>query len=71
MPEQPVVEAAAGTDFFEKVRQLVWREAEVELLLDSGRCAVRDDIIDLPVQPLQRLSGVLIFRARWQFFLPP
>ena len=65
MPEQPVVESAAGADFFEKVRQLVWFEAGVEFPLDSGRCTVRDDVIDLPVQPLQCLPGLLIFLAGW------
>ena len=71
MAEQPVVEAAAGADFFEKVRQLVWFEAGVEFPLDCGRGAVRDDVIDLPVQPLQRLPGFFVFLAGRQLLLPP
>lgn len=71
MPEQPVVEPAAGADFFKKVRQLVRLEAGADLPLNCGRRTVRDDIIDLPVQPLQCLSGVLIFLVRRQFLLPP
>ena len=59
--EQPIVELAAVSDFFQKVRQLVWLEAGVDFLLNRCRRTVRNDVIDLPVQPLQRLQG---FRIR-------
>lgn len=71
MTEQPVVEATAGADFFEEIRQLVRLEAGVEFPLNCSWGAVRDDVIDLPVQPLQRLSGLLIFLVGRQFLLPP
>ena len=71
MAKQPVVESAAGADFFQKVCQPVRLEIGVDFLLNCCRCAVCDDVIDLPVQPLQRLSGVLIFLVGRQFLLPP
>ena len=69
--EQPVVELAAASDFFHEVRQLVRLEAGIDFLLNCGRRTVRDDVVDLPVQPFQRLPGFRIFFIGRQFLLLP
>ena len=71
VPKQPVVELAAATDFFQKVRQLVWLETGVDFLLNYRRRTVRNDVVNLPVQSFQLLPGFGIFLVRRQFFLPP
>ena len=71
VPEQPVVESAIVADFFQKVRQLIWLEIGINLLLNCCRRAVCDDVINLPVQSFQRLLGFGIFLAGRQFFQPP
>ena len=65
------MELAAVADFFQEVRQLVQFEVCVDLLLNRCRGTVRDDVIDLPVQPPQRLPGSRIFLVGRQFFPPP
>ena len=69
--EQPVVKPIAASDFFQEVRQLVWLEISIDFLLNRCRCAVCDDVVDFPVQPIQRLPGFRIFFIGRQFFLPP
>ena len=69
--EQPVMELTAASDFFHEVRQIVRLEAGIDYLLNCGRGAVRDDVIDLPVQPFQRLPGFGVFLVGRQFLLPP
>ena len=71
VPEQPVVELVAAANFFQEFRQFVRLEIGVDLLLNRRRCAVRNDVIDLPVQPLQRLPGFRVFFAGRKFLLPP
>ena len=71
VPEQPVVELAAASDFFQKVCQPVRLEIGVGFLLNRCRCAVCDDVVDFPVQSFQRLPGFRIFFIGRQFSLPP
>lgn len=69
--KQPVVKPTAASDFFQEVRQLVWLEISIDFLLNCCWCTVRDDVIDLPIQPIQRLPGLDIFLVGRQFSLPP
>ena len=64
------MELTAASDFFQKVCQLIRLEAGIDLLLNRGRRTVCDDVIDLPIQPLQRLPGFGVFLVGRQFFLP-
>ena len=70
MSKQPVVEPAAVSDFFQEIRQLIWLKVGADFLLNCCRCAVCDDVIDLPIQPLQRLPCFGVFLVGRQFFLP-
>ena len=71
MSEQSVVKLAAAANFFQEFRQLVRPEIGVDLLLNCGRGAVCDNVIDLPVQPLQRLPGFGAFFVGRKFLLSP
>ena len=71
VPEQPVVEPAAASDFFQKVCQIVRLEAGVDFLLNYRRRTVRNDVVNLPVQSFQRLPGFDVFLVGRQFLLPP
>ena len=51
------MELATVAVFFQEVCQLVRFEVCVDLLLNRCRRAVCDDVVDFPVQPLQRLRG--------------
>lgn len=69
--EQPIVELAAALDFIQEFRQLVLLEIGIDLLLNCCWRTVCDDVINLPVQPLQRLPGFGVFFAGRKFLLPP